>query len=152
MQFVDLRSAISDCYAAHAQHAEDKEVSLGMELPSAPIRILAEMDSMRLLFGNLIDNAIKYTPKGGKVRVSVSTDEGDALVLVEDDGIGIERKHLERIFQRFYRVDKARSRELGGTGLGLSIVKHVCIAHRGDVTVDSAPGDGTRFTVRLPLA
>lgn len=152
MQFVDLRSALSDCYAAHAQHAEDKDVSLGLELPPAPVRVLAEIDSMRLLFGNLIDNAIKYTPGGGKVRVAVTVHEDVAQVVVEDDGIGIERKHLERIFQRFYRVDKARSRELGGTGLGLSIVKHVCIAHRGDVTVDSAPGDGTRFTVKLPLA
>ncbi|MDA1221268.1 MAG: ATP-binding protein [Planctomycetota bacterium] len=152
MQFIDLRSAVADCYSAHVQHAEDKGVTLGQQAPSSPIRILAELDSMRLLFGNLIDNAIKYTPKGGHVRVTVSEDGQNARVVVEDDGIGIERKHLERIFERFYRVDKARSRELGGTGLGLSIVKHVCIAHRGDVTVDSAPGDGTRFTVLLPLA
>lgn len=152
MQFIDLRAAVADCYTAHVQHAEDKGVTLGQQVPSSPVRILAELDSMRLLFGNLIDNAIKYTPKGGHVRVTVSEDGQNAKVVVEDDGIGIERKHLERIFQRFYRVDKARSRELGGTGLGLSIVKHVCIAHRGDVTVDSAPGDGTRFTVLLPLA
>ncbi len=152
MQFVDLRIAVSDSYSAHVQHAEDKGVRLGQTIPASPIRVLAEMDSMRLLFGNLIDNAIKYTPEGGHVRVSLTTEDQKAVVIVEDDGIGIERKHLERIFQRFYRVDKARSRELGGTGLGLSIVKHVCIAHRGDVTVDSTPGEGTRFTVHLPLA
>jgi two-component system phosphate regulon sensor histidine kinase PhoR len=152
MQFVDLRIAVSDSYSAHVQHAEDKGVRLGQTIPASPIRVLAEMDSMRLLFGNLIDNAIKYTPEGGHVRVSLTTEDQQAVVIVEDDGIGIERKHLERIFQRFYRVDKARSRELGGTGLGLSIVKHVCIAHRGDVSVDSTPGEGTRFTVHLPLA
>ncbi|MGA1606219.1 MAG: sensor histidine kinase [Planctomycetota bacterium] len=152
MQFVDLRIAVSDCHAAHVQHAEDKGVRMGQQLPSAPVRVLAEMDSMRLLIGNLIDNAIKYTPAGGHVRIALTTEDQHALLVVEDDGIGIERKHLERIFQRFYRVDKARSRELGGTGLGLSIVKHVCIAHRGDVSVDSAPGEGTRFTVKLPLA
>jgi two-component system phosphate regulon sensor histidine kinase PhoR len=152
MQFVDLRIAVSDSYSAHVQHAEDKGVRLGQTIPASPIRVLAEMDSMRLLFGNLIDNAIKYTPEGGHVRVSLTTEDQKAVVIVEDDGIGIERKHLERIFQRFYRVDKARSRELGGTGLGLSIVKHVCIAHRGDVSVDSTPGEGTRFTVHLPLA
>lgn len=81
----------------------------------------------------------------------MTTDGDEVFFEVEDSGIGIDKKHHDRIFERFYRVDKARSRELGGTGLGLSIVKHVCKVHGGTVSVTSAPGKGATFTVRLPL-
>jgi two-component system phosphate regulon sensor histidine kinase PhoR len=100
---------------------------------------------------NLIDNAINYTEAGGTIRVGARTDGQDLVLQVEDNGIGIPAKHQSRLFERFYRVDKARSRNSGGTGLGLAIVKHIALAHGGQVTVESTPGQGSRFDIRLPL-
>ncbi len=100
--------------------------------------------------GNLLDNAIKYSSPGGKVLVTVSASESGATVAVRDFGNGIPPEHLPRIFERFYRVDKARSRKLGGTGLGLAIVKHIANAHGGNVTVKSVVGEGSEFTINLP--
>jgi two-component system phosphate regulon sensor histidine kinase PhoR len=97
-----------------------------------------------------VDNAVKYTPAGGRVRVAWHPDGSDVRIDVEDTGIGIPAPDLPRIFERFYRVDRARSRELGGTGLGLSIVKHLVQSLNGQVTADSRPGKGSTFTVRLP--
>ena len=102
---------------------------------------------------NLLDNAINYSSgEGGQVRIVVSRTREEAIIAVADDGIGIEKKHLHRLFERFYRVDKARSCSLGGTGLGLAIVKHIVQAHNGHVTVTSAPGQGSTFSIHLPLA
>jgi signal transduction histidine kinase len=101
---------------------------------------------------NLIDNAVRYTGEGGSVDVSVRATDGTVVVRVADTGIGIPQRELPRIFERFYRVDRARSRETGGTGLGLSIVRHVTENHGGDVTVESELGRGTVFEVRLPTA
>lgn len=101
---------------------------------------------------NLIDNAIKYSEPGGRVLVTGAQDEDDVVIRVQDWGCGISREHLDRIFERFYRVDKARSRELGGTGLGLAIVKHIVNAHGGRVEVESIPGKGSTFCVCLPAA
>ena len=101
------------------------------------------------LIKNLMENAVKYNRDGGAVNLSAATERGVAVIRVHDTGIGIPPEHLERIFERFYRVDKGRSRELGGTGLGLSIVKHIVNLYGGDVRVDSEPGVGTTFTVRL---
>lgn len=101
---------------------------------------------------NLIDNAVRYTGEGGAVDVSVRADDAVVVVRVADTGIGIAQRELPRIFERFYRVDRARSRETGGTGLGLSIVRHVTENHGGEVTVDSELGQGTTFEVRLPAA
>lgn len=97
-----------------------------------------------------MENAVKYNRDGGAVNLSAAVERGVAVIRVHDTGIGIPPEHLERIFERFYRVDKGRSRELGGTGLGLSIVKHIVSLYGGDVRVDSAVGVGTTFTVRLP--
>ena len=99
---------------------------------------------------NLIDNAIKYTPNGGSVSVSCRSIADKILIDVSDTGIGIPREDLPRVFERFYRVDKARSRELGGTGLGLSIVKHLVQSLFGAIVVESRLGQGTVFTVSLP--
>ena len=99
---------------------------------------------------NLVDNAVKYSPPGGTVRVSAALRDGSVVVRVSDNGQGIEAKHLPRLFERFYRVDKARSRNLGGTGLGLAIVKHIVQAHRGQVSVESAPGEGSTFSLQIP--
>jgi two-component system phosphate regulon sensor histidine kinase PhoR len=100
---------------------------------------------------NLLDNAIKYTEKGG-ITIRLAADKGLAVLEVRDTGVGIPEEHRLRIFERFYVVDKSRSRSLGGTGLGLSIVKHIVLMHRGEVAVESQPGGGTRFIVKLPLA
>jgi two-component system phosphate regulon sensor histidine kinase PhoR len=111
-----------------------------------------DRDRLRGVVENLVENALKYTPSGGHVSVSARTDDGSVVFEVTDDGPGIGAEHLPRLFERFYRVDKARSRELGGTGLGLSIVKHLVESLGGVVSVSSEPGRGSRFSVRFPMA
>lgn len=106
---------------------------------------------LQQLFGNLVENAVKYNKPQGKVAVTVQRQRNMALVKVRDTGIGIPAEHLPRLFERFYRVDSSRSREIGGTGLGLSIVKHLAGLYHGDVSVESVVGEGSVFTVRLPL-
>jgi two-component system, OmpR family, phosphate regulon sensor histidine kinase PhoR len=100
---------------------------------------------------NLIDNAIKYTPEGGTIAIEAETVEKHVEIRISDTGIGILSKEIPRIFERFYRVDRARSREIGGTGLGLSIVKHIVEAHGGKVAVESQIGKGSRFVMTLPM-
>ena len=114
--------------------------------------VLADREALIQVHDNLLDNAIKYTPAPGQVRVSLGVEEDHAVIEVADTGLGIPAGDLDRVFERFYRVDKARSRELGGTGLGLSIVKNLVLRMNGDVTVESTEGQGTCFRVRLPLA
>lgn len=132
-----------------------KALVRGLELElvaPSPIMVAAHAPQIRQVFLNLIDNAINYTAEGA-IRVSVSQQPGgQAQVDVQDSGIGIPSEDLPRIFERFYRVDKSRSRSSGGTGLGLSIVKHLVEAHGGTVSVESALHRGSTFTVRLPLA
>jgi len=111
-----------------------------------------DMQTISQLVDNLIDNAIKYTPRGGKIKVSLIRHGEDTRLVVSDTGIGIDPKYHDRVFERFYRVDKARSRELGGTGLGLSIVKNIAEQHGCTVSLDSEPGSGSTFTVLFPNA
>jgi two-component system phosphate regulon sensor histidine kinase PhoR len=101
---------------------------------------------------NLVHNAIKYSPSGSKVVVRGYRSNGSVTIAVEDRGTGIEPQHLPRLFERFYRVDRARSREMGGTGLGLAIVKHIAQAHGGSVDVESRLGEGSTFSLRIPAA
>jgi two-component system phosphate regulon sensor histidine kinase PhoR len=110
----------------------------------------ADEEAVREILDNLVDNALKYTPAGGRIRVRWGAEGGQTCLEVEDTGIGIPEQDLPRIFERFYRVDKARARELGGTGLGLSIVKHLAQAMHGSVGAASRVGEGTTFSVRLP--
>ena len=112
----------------------------------------ADHEGLREILDNLIDNAIKYTPDGGCVTVSWQCGAGTCQIAVTDTGIGIKSEDQRRVFERFYRVDKARSRELGGTGLGLAIVKHLVQSFGGKVGVSSEPGQGSTFTIELPLA
>ena len=119
-------------------------------LDDAPA-VMAEERALEQVLVNLVDNAIKYTPEGGEVRVDVAAKDGDVLIEVANSGPGISAKHLPRVFERFYRVDAGRSRELGGTGLGLSIVKHLVAKIGGRITVDSSSG-WTRFQLRVPRA
>ncbi len=149
---IDLRAPVGDAVAALRALAEDKGITIDCNFDQEAVTVLGDGELLRLVASNLLDNAVKYTPRGGHIAVRVDRSATHARLEVEDDGIGIEPKHVDRIFQRFYRVDKARSRELGGTGLGLSIVRHVCLAHGGDVGVDSTPGRGSTFRVRIPLA
>jgi two-component system phosphate regulon sensor histidine kinase PhoR len=147
-----LVPVLESCLEGHRGRAEAKNLSLTFEPGSldGETLVLADEEAIRQIFDNLIDNAIKYTPEGGRVRVSCSQGPGAVGVDVTDSGIGIPRDELPRIFERFYRVDKARSRELGGTGLGLSIVKHLVSSIHGHISVTSRPGSGSRFTVKIP--
>lgn len=125
-----------------------------VELTFESIReVSADVDEVKLslAFNNLVENAIKYNVENGWVRVTLDADHKSFYVKVEDSGIGIGEEYQEHIFERFYRVDKARSRETGGTGLGLSITKSVILMHRGSIKVESREGEGTTFTVRIPL-
>ena len=131
--------------------AQQKELRLRVGLPEQPVIVRGESESLRQVVDNLLGNAIRYTPAQGAIDVTVTVDGRQAVLSVRDPGIGIEAAHLDRIFERFYRVDKARSRELGGTGLGLAIVKHVALAHGGTVAVSSRPGAGSSFSVCIPL-
>jgi two-component system phosphate regulon sensor histidine kinase PhoR len=114
--------------------------------------VLADEEALEQILDNLLDNAIKYTNPGGVVTLRWRTEEASGVLEVEDTGIGIPHNQLPRIFERFYRVDRHRSRDIGGTGLGLSIVKHLVHAMGGSVSVASRLHQGTTFTVRLPLA
>ena len=114
------------------------------------IQVPGRPGDLELLTRNLLDNAIRYTPEGGSVSIHLSRENGNAVLSIRDSGIGIPAKDLPRIFERFYRVDRARARETGGTGLGLSIVRHIAESHGGSVTADSELGRGSTFTVSLP--
>jgi two-component system phosphate regulon sensor histidine kinase PhoR len=133
------------------ESAREGGLTLSIDLGSVP-PVRGSARDLSLLVRNLVDNAIRYTKPGGRADVTLSA-EGDEVVLsVADTGVGIPTRELPRIFERFYRVDRARSRETGGTGLGLSIVKHVVENHGGTVSVRSELGRGTCFEVRLPAA
>jgi len=119
---------------------------------AAPEEMIVHADATQLvqLVGNLLDNAVKYTPAGGRVDVTAAQTDGGVTISVRDTGIGIPHGEVDRIFERFYRVDKARSRRLGGTGLGLAIVKGIVEAHGGAISVETELGKGSTFTVVLP--
>ncbi len=145
-------AAVVACVDRHRARAETKGLTLEAVAPHFGPDPAAWVDeeSLDQILDNLVDNAVKYTPTGGRVRVKWRTDDGDARIDVEDTGIGIPAQDLVRVFERFYRVDRARSREMGGTGLGLSIVKHLVQAMHGRIAADSHPGRGSVFTVHLP--
>ena len=131
--------------------AQRKDQSVTIDVPRVLPRLLGNPDYVERAISNLIDNAIKYTPERGKIHLSASYDEEFVTVEVSDNGIGIPPEDLSRVFERFYRVDRSRSREMGGTGLGLSIVKHVVQVHGGTIDVVSTPGQGSKFALKLPI-
>ena len=147
----DVEEALKGTMERLRPQAEKNDVALEL---AAEHQILVQCSPTRLqqMFGNLIENAIKYNQPHGRVTVTAQLQRGMAVIRVADTGIGIPPEHLERLFERFYRVDTSRSREIGGTGLGLSIVKHLAGLYHGDVSVESTPDVGSVFTVRLPLA
>lgn len=152
MVAVPLDRCVPEWVNLHAAAAEAKGVQLEVSSEAPPTQVRADEEGLRQIVDNLLANAIKYTPQGGQVRVRWYADGEWVVVEVQDTGIGIARADQERIFERFYRADKARSRELGGTGLGLSIVKHLALAFGGSVSVRSHLGEGSTFMVRLQEA
>ncbi|MGA9277297.1 sensor histidine kinase [Ilumatobacter sp.] len=131
---------------------ETKGVAVAAFDGHEPVRLRADRRQLVAALGNLVENAVKYSEPGGAVQVRVRVDDHAVEVMVADQGIGIPARDLERIFERFYRVDRARSRETGGTGLGLSIVRHVASNHGGEVLVSSQEGEGSTFVLRLPAS
>ncbi len=146
---VDLEDVIADAADRSRLPAESKNIELKIG-GSLPHRVHGDADQLAMAFRNLIDNAVRYSPDSTRVGIGLSSRDGIAQVTVTDQGIGIAKEDQERIFERFYRVDAARSRQTGGTGLGLSIVKHVITNHGGEVALWSQRGNGSTFTVRLP--
>jgi two-component system phosphate regulon sensor histidine kinase PhoR len=149
---VQPADVVEDVVASLSEQARNRDVAIGTSAAGAPA-LVTDPDRLRQILENLVENAVKYVPVGGHVAVNARPGANGSVVFeVEDDGPGIPAQHLPRIFERFYRVDKARSREMGGTGLGLSIVKHLAEGIGAEVTVESEVGRGTRFRVAVPAA
>jgi two-component system phosphate regulon sensor histidine kinase PhoR len=149
----DLYEVTADIFEQLEEKAASKSIKLKFE-KNQEKRIMAYADYQRIgqVMTNLIENAIKYGNEGGKVVVSVAPEKDHLVVSVKDDGPGIEPEHLKRIFERFYRIEKSRSKDKGGTGLGLAIVKHIIEAHKSKVSVTSKPGKGSQFSFKLEKA
>ena len=145
---MDLVSAVQQTVRIMRPFAEKKDIVIDEELPKR-VEIHADEQKIRQLILILVDNAVKYTPEHGRISVCVQEDRGSVKLSVSDTGIGIAPEHQERIFERFYRVDKARSRRMGGNGLGLAIAREIVEAHGGSIAVESEPGKGTTFLIRL---
>lgn len=148
-EMVDVGDLVNEAIAQAQNSAEIRQILLTFEF-SNELKLSGDREQLVMAFHNLIENAINYSPEKTKVSISVESDERTISVIVKDQGIGIPESDLERIFERFYRVDPARSRETGGTGLGLSIVKHVASIHGGEISVWSKPGEGSSFTMTFP--
>ncbi len=148
---IDIRETILRSVGSLDSLFSKKGISLSLEIEEGMPPYRANRFLMERMLINLVENSAKYTSENGSVAVRASAPNGTLRIEVEDNGIGIPPEHQERIFERFYRVDKNRSREIGGTGLGLSIVKHIVIQHGGTIDVRSAEGEGSTFTVELPL-
>jgi two-component system phosphate regulon sensor histidine kinase PhoR len=157
---VAIDDVVANCLERHHARAEangqillaEAEVAHRERLGPATTLAWADREAVQQIVDNLVDNALKYTPSGGRIVLTWKQDESQVVLQVADNGIGIPERDLPRIFERFYRVDKARSRELGGTGLGLAIVKHLVQALHGSIRATSRLGEGTRFAVTLPAA
>ncbi len=147
---VDAAGVIRKCVAILEKAVEAKRLTIVLDLPATLPKVLADEARLSQVFLNLLDNAVKYTPADGQIIVRALPGDKNIHFEVIDSGIGIPEKDLPRIFERFYRVDKARARDVGGTGLGLSIVKHIVAAHGGEVAVHSSPGHGTTFSFVVP--
>jgi two-component system, OmpR family, phosphate regulon sensor histidine kinase PhoR len=148
---VELGLVIHKAHELLTPAAQRKHQTLTLDVPKTLPTIKGNADYLERAVSNLIDNATKYTPDGGTIHVTARANGQYVVVEVTDNGIGIPPDDVPRIFERFYRVDRSRSREMGGTGLGLSIVKHVAQVHGGHIEVDSTPGKGSTFRLKLPI-
>jgi two-component system phosphate regulon sensor histidine kinase PhoR len=146
-----LSDLIDDVLDFVKEAAQKKKISISRSIIPSFLEAMGDRNYLEQVFVNLLDNAVKYTPEGGEISISaVEKGEREIQVSIQDNGIGIPQEDLSRIFERFYRVDKGRSQELGGTGLGLSIVKHIIQAHGGRVWAESQLGKGSTFYFALP--
>ena len=148
---VSLTALVKDCARAAQVLAVRKGVRMKLASDSTSIAMNPQEELIKRMILNLLDNAVKYTSKGGEILLALEKHNGSAEIVVRDTGIGISENDQQRVFDRFYRVDKARSRALGGAGLGLSIVHSIVEAHGGKISIESATHRGTTFTVTLPL-
>jgi two-component system phosphate regulon sensor histidine kinase PhoR len=148
-RYFDLRGFLEQFVSEMTPEAAKKKITLRLQIPENPIEVFGDKERIKQALVNLIDNAIKYTQPEGSITVSYDRDGAKARITVADTGVGIAQEHLPRIFERFYRVDKERSREVGGTGLGLAIVKHIIEAHGSKVDVQSQIGKGSTFSFEL---
>jgi heavy metal sensor kinase len=148
---VELEPLLLEVFDAGARLGQAAGVSVRVET-AVPVSVRGEANALRRALLNLVENAIKYTPAGGKVELALVPDDGWAVVTVSDTGIGVAPADVERIFEPFVRLDTARTRDTGGAGLGLAIARSIVVAHGGTLGVESRPGEGSRFTIRLPLA
>lgn len=146
---IDLLKTAHDVEEILRHKADNREVTMTIE--GEPVQIYGNQSYITELFLNLMDNAIKYNHEGGSLKVTVGAEDGKAVAVFSDTGIGISDEHQSRIFERFYRVDKSRSKKIGGTGLGLSIVKHIVAYHSGEIQLESELEKGTTITVKLPF-
>lgn len=146
---VDLVAVVSHVRDALAPLGREREVEILFEHPAEPVEVRGDRDELIRVFENLVENALKYGGAGGRVEITILREGTDAVVTVQDYGPGIAPEHVPRLTERFYRVDTAHSREQGGTGLGLAIVKHIVARHRGKLGIESVPGSGSTFSVRL---
>jgi two-component system, OmpR family, phosphate regulon sensor histidine kinase PhoR len=149
---VNLREVIERCAETTLLKAGQKQIALEIDVPPVLPAVRGDASLLREVLQNLLDNAVQYTPAGGRITVSATAEARDVVVSVEDTGVGIPLVDQERIFERFYRVDAARSRQAGGTGLGLSIAKHIVEVHGGHLRVDSEVGRGSKFSFSISLA
>ena len=148
---LDLREVVTASMQVLLPVSEGKNILIESQIPEEPVEVLGDREALFQSVNNLLDNAIKYNSEKGVVTLHLHIEGENAVINVQDTGIGIEPLEQHRIFERFYRVDKARSRQLGGTGLGLSIVKHTALAHGGQLSVESIPGTGSTFQISIPL-
>ncbi len=148
---IDLVELLNSLAREYETLATAKGLKFNLDLPSTPIEVNGERDLLQQAFRNLLDNAIKYTPSGGMISIEVALKLRRILIKFKDTGIGIPINDLPHIFERFYRVDKARTREIGGFGLGLAITQQIIQAHKGKITVESIPSKGTTFQICLPI-
>jgi len=150
LHHVDIHPCIEDIFSHYKESCMGRDQTFELDMPQHLPMIETDEYLLRQLLTNLLDNAIKYTPKGGRIGLKVNPINESVLFEISDTGIGIPQEHIPRIFERFYRVDPARSREMGGTGLGLSIVKHIVNLHHGFVKVESTVDVGSKFIITLP--
>ncbi len=151
IQRYNLVEVLTQSANAARATCQERELALNLTLPDQSLWMRGDEQAIRQMLDNLIDNALKYTPDGGSVDLALDIQNDSAVISVSDTGIGIGPQYQSRIFERFYRVDKARSRDLGGTGLGLSIVKNIVDQHDGEILLKSQLGKGSTFTIKLPL-
>jgi two-component system sensor histidine kinase VicK len=148
---VDLLELIDGCVRQNVVVASQKEQTISFDRPKGPMLIRADAARVNQAITNIISNSVKYSPQNASIKISVKAEHKYYTVRIADNGIGMPKEALNRIFERFYRVDKARSRQMGGNGLGLAIVKEIMEAHDGAIHVESEEGKGTTMILSFPI-